>query len=223
MKIIVYTANIGNYDTLNHIYIKSDNVKFVYFTDSKDGLCGWDKVLIAERKCKDNTKEARYYKCNPHLVLPDHDISIWVDARFQVKAQNVHQYLKDNFKRNMNIACYDHPRDGKSGCSYIEGFVCGANGLDDNHIILKQISRYKADGFPKKNGLFSSGIIIRRNNDKVNQFNEFWWNEIVNGSKRDQISQVYSSWKNGVIIDSIEGSVYKNQLVKKGTHIHKKK
>jgi len=220
MKIIVYTANIGHYDDYNHVYVKDKNVDFIYFTDEDVQLCGWKTKLI-EKPHEDNTKSARYFKCNPHLVLPEHDISVWIDARFNIKSRNIKSFVSEHFGKKDKIACYPHLRDIENGCLYIEGFVCGGASLDDEQVILKQLERYNKEGYPRKNGLFATGIIIRRNNEQVNKFNEIWWNEIQRGSKRDQISQMYAAWKADVKVKPIEGSVYGNKLVNKKYHIHK--
>lgn len=222
MKIIIYTANIGNYDDYYNIYVKEKDVDYYYFTDNADAeLCGWNKIVV-EKQHEDNTKSARYYKCNPHLVLPKHDVSIWVDARFGLKTKHIHKFLDRNINKKTQVSCYYHNRHGdQGGCSYIEGFVIGSKGIDDEKVVLKQLDKYTKEGFPRKYGLFATGVIVRRNTKEVNKFNETWWNEIKNGSKRDQISQMYSAWKTGVTISPLEGNVYGNKLVIKKQHIHK--
>jgi hypothetical protein len=221
MKVAVYTANIGNYDLLHNVYIKSKNVDFYYFTDSDGALCGWKKIPIKQRHHENNTKEARWYKTHSHDLFRDYDVTIWIDARFMIKSKNIIDFVNDNLKKKTQVACYHHLRDAESGCAYVEAFVCGSNGLDDDEVILKQINKYNKEGFPRKNGLFSTGIIMRRNTDKVKEFNELWWSEIEKGSKRDQISQTYAAWKTGITIQPLDGNVYGNELVNKTKHLHK--
>ena len=219
MNIIVYTANIGDYDDYYNVYIKEKDIKFLYFTDKEAQVCGWRNV-VQNNKHADNTKAARWYKCNSHL-LPPHDISIWVDARFRIKSKNISKFVEESLGKKDQIACFYHSRGGSSGCAYTEGFVCAANNIDDDTVIQRQLIKYLDEGFPKKHGLFSTGIIIRRNTPEVQKFNELWWNEVENGSKRDQISQTYSAWKTGLKIKGIEGNVYGNELVNKMKHKHK--
>jgi hypothetical protein len=75
--------------------------------------------------------------------------------------------------------------------------------------------KYEREGFPKNQGLFSTGFIVRRNNKNVANFNEIWWDEVKNYSARDQLSQVYSAWKCGLRIDNINigSSVYSNNFL----------
>jgi hypothetical protein len=222
VKIAVYTANIGNYDILHNIYIKNKGVDFYYITDSRaEVLCGWTKIVVDELPHKDPTKAARWYKTHSHELFPNHDITIWIDARFMVKSRNIIDFIDKNIKKKSLIGMYHHMRDAEKGCLYVEGFVCGSNGLDDDQVILNQITRYKEEGFPRKFGLFSTGVIVRRKHEKVAKFNELWWSEIEKGSKRDQVSQMYAAWKTDLKIQPLDGNVYGNELVVKSKHIHK--
>ena len=47
-------------------------------------------------------------------------------------------------------------------------------------------------------GLYDTGIVIRVNSRKMQQFNDTWYDEVNKGSKRDQISQMYCIVKNKV-------------------------
>lgn len=50
-------------------------------------------------------------------------------------------------------------------------------------------------GYPKNNGLICDGILVRKNNDIVNNVMNNWWSEINCGSVRDQLSFNFVSWK----------------------------
>ena len=41
-------------------------------------------------------------------------------------------------------------------------------------------------------------MILRRHTDAIRRLNEAWWNEIVRGSRRDQLSFNYVAWKLGL-------------------------
>ena len=64
--------------------------------------------------------------------------------------------------------------------------------------------------------------MIRRNNQITNNFNNLWLMEVLNNSKRDQLSQVYSAWKTELKINKVPGgeSIYSNSfLSNKVSHI----
>ena len=54
----------------------------------------------------------------------------------------------------------------------------------------------KNDGFPEHYGLSENNILIRNHKDPITiKFMEKWWKMINKGSKRDQLSFMYISWK----------------------------
>ena len=117
--------------------------------------------------------------------------------------------------------CYKHD---ERECIYDESIAVEKLRLDDSDRIKIQMEKYRKDNFPKKLGLFQSGFMFRRNNERVNKFNDMWWSEIKEGCGRDQLSQVYCSWKTGLPIKKIlkNGGVYSNTfLTPKTKHIIK--
>ena len=56
----------------------------------------------------------------------------------------------------------------------------GANlGHDWIWTIARQMRRYRREGYPVDNGLYESGVILRRNTDKVSKVIEYWWLRIL--------------------------------------------
>ena len=69
-------------------------------------------------------------------------------------------------------------------------------GKDAPDLIVAQLAKYEAEGFPRRFGLAECNVIVRRHNDPlVKQAMEIWWDEIEKGSKRDQISFNYALWR----------------------------
>lgn len=222
-KIIVYTANFGNYDQLFNPSIKSDNIDYILFTDNtslKSNI--WNINYINYKKInQDPQRAARYYKLNPHIVLKDHDISIWIDSCLSLNNIQINNIIKENFI-DRDIVCYKHP---KRICLYEEARVCSALNLDNKGLINNQVNDYIKENFPSNYGLFDTGFMIRKNTKEVNKFNELWWKELSKGSKRDQLSQSYCSWKLRIKIHNfnVGFSKYKSPYVKKHKHLKKRK
>jgi hypothetical protein len=99
-----------------------------------------------------------------------------------------------------------HPR---RVCAYKEATVCINQRIDSPERIKSQIDRYKSEGFPQDYGLVMGGIISRVHNKKAKRINYAWWNEIVNGSRRDQLSINYVLWKlnEEVGVSDYEGNI----------------
>jgi len=82
-------------------------------------------------------------------------------------------------------------------CIYEEAVACIQMRKDSSEIINSQMMRYGKEGYPPVNGLIAGRVIIRHhNNKKIISIMEDWWNEILNGSRRDQLSFNYVMWKN---------------------------
>ena len=220
MKIIFYSANIADYDYFYHPKNRDLNVDYYLFTDNKYFKSQYWNIINTKNlnlNQLDSRKIARFIKINSHKVLPKHDISIWLDHCFKFTNINVNSILNDlafndlAFNDKM-IMCYAHD---ERRCIYEEAKICIERKLDTKSIIESQISRYKREMFPSNFGLFSTGLMIRKNNSKVHLFNEMWWEEVNNGSGRDQLSQSYASWKSNVKIDPINlgKNIYNSPLL----------
>ena len=202
IKVIVYSANIGGYDNFIDLKNYDPNVEYILFTDDIEFKSDvWDVRSVDFLKdTLDNRKKARYIKLNPHLVLPPHDISIWIDHCLEPRFEDVRELLKYLNFGNSSIMCFPHP---ERDCLYDEGQVVLKLKLDTPEIVNNQMNRYHSMSFPRNYGLFENGFIVRRNNLKSKMFNETWWKEISKNSGRDQLSQMFVSWSIGVDITPI--------------------
>jgi hypothetical protein len=203
MNIIVFSVNIGGYDEFKTPTIIDPNTRYILFTDNKYIKSKvWEiyHIDFIDKKL-DNRKKARFIKLNPHLVLPHHDISIWIDHCYIPRFNNTQKMLNEIGFTNNEIMCYKHD---VRNCIYKESDIVKNDKLDYHNIVNEQMDKYKLEGFPTNYGLFDSGFTIRKNNDSVIKFNETWWNEVKNHSGRDQLSQVYSSWKTSIKITPVQ-------------------
>jgi hypothetical protein len=189
-KILLYTANFGNYDLFNEIqHTFNDYLDYVYITDTPRVSKTWDVRVVKD--FDDPYMTAKMYKILPHRFFPEYDISIWIDA----SAKNIHSCFLDFIKLliNYNFIITKHP---SRTCVYDEANICIKNKKDDPDIIQNQINTYNRLLYPKRNGLYQCGFLIRKHLE-IQEFSENWWNEIINNSKRDQISfpYIYNQFK----------------------------
>lgn len=214
MNTIIYSVNIGGYDDFNTPKIFDKSTRYILFTDNKYFKSKvWEVYHIDFiTEDLDNRKKARFIKTNPHIVLPNHDINIWIDHCYVPRFDDTKGMLGEMNFMNTNIMCYKH---NVRNCIYKEAEVVKNDRLDYPNIVNEQMDKYNLAGFPSNYGLFDSGFIIRKNNNDITRFNETWWNEIKNQSGRDQLSQVYSSWKTNVKINPIltGGDIYSNKYL----------
>jgi hypothetical protein len=89
---------------------------------------------------------------------------------------------------------------------------------DTQENVNPQIDRYKKEGFPKDFGLLQSNIMIRKHNEEdCIRLMECWFEELKNGSHRDQLSFNYALWKNeGIPVVYLDKTIYKSEWFKWG-------
>jgi len=204
MKGVIYTAIFGDYDHLCEPEFRPEGWNFVCFTDNQNLTSEtWD-VRVVDAPHQDPTRSARMYKVLPHHFVNEYETSIWVDGNIVVRG-DVND-LVETYLRESNIAIFDHEytKWDSRDCLYEEAEMLidltesGRRHKDDPGVMRAQIERYRAEGYPEHNGLISSMELVRRHNEEeVVDLMEGWWEEISNGSKRDQLSFNFVAWKQG--------------------------
>ena len=218
---VVYTCITGGYDSLLEPEFISEGFDYVCFTDDSNIKSDvWQiKPLPEETKDLSQVKKQRFVKINPHLLLKEYDLSIWVDGNVEVK-NDLNDFISKKIKEDDIICVPTHPQ---RKCIYDEERVVLAMKKDVKENTQPQIERYKKEGFPKEYGLLQSNILVRRhNNTDCIKLMEDWFEEVKNGSHRDQLSFNYVAWKNKDIkITYLDKYIYKSQWFKWHTG-HKK-
>lgn len=142
-----------------------------------------------------NRLRAKYYKFQAHkLKLHRYaDYLIWIDSSFIVTDNNkFFNFLLSEIEDN-DLMIFKHR--GRN-CIYDEGNYCiqmymkGVEYIKSRYnpnIINKQLKDYDLDEYPRNNGLYELGLIIRKNNVKVNKFFDDVWMECIKYGSNDQI------------------------------------
>lgn len=207
MRAVIYSANFGGYDFVKE-HVDLPWADKLYFTDDWENSTspkGWEPMLEVPEDCKRHSGEI---KINSHK-LPDHDVSIWVDASVRI-----HRDLKPLVDWFMDsdhqVAIPKHPH---RICTFDEADACKARKKDDPFVIDYHMSFYHGV-LPENYGMVATGFIMRKNTPEVQDFNEIWWEQYDNGSRRDQLSVMYASWASGVDIHKLDKDIYRNEYWK---------
>lgn len=199
LKIVVYTALFGDYDELPEPGEKYKNCDFVCFTDQKKISSNIWQIIYVERTNESATMMNRKYKLLPHKFLKNYDISLYIDANIILK-KNPYALVIDYLDRNVFLM----PKHSHRNCLYDEAKVCVGQKKSSLKRTVKQMKIYRKEGFPKKYGLGENNILLRKHNDKkVIKLMEFWYNELLNRTQRDQLSLGFSLWKNDMVFSYI--------------------
>ncbi len=214
MRIVVLSANLGNFDTpVEHVKQDMD-VDFHTFTDENfppiadlpprfqyriPKMFGWQ---MYEGIWSSPNNRPRYY--------------IWLDASMQLTRPDSVRWLIDQLGGN-NIAFFKHPwrKTIKEEVDFIEERL--KNG--DKYIT----PRYK-NGLHKESllytgddDLYASPVFIYRNKDEVHFALSRWWFIQSRFYTCDQVSLTYAMRTNSIQIKTIPGHVFKNDYVKVGS------
>ncbi len=153
----------------------------------------------------------------PHKALPEYDASVYIDGNYLIK-KDIRPLVEKVFS-NAPMGIFDHNQCSDArNCVYDEydaiiSLQHKRGKLKDDPLIMKQqIQYYKNEGYPKNQGLIFAAVLIRKHHIPiVDNTMEFWYNQILNWSKRDQLSFNYSAWKTGLKSYYIPGNLRRHE------------
>lgn len=141
-KIVCYTCITGGYDTLNKV-TPVDGIDFICFTDNL-GICpnGWKIFPIpSDLDGLSDVKKQRIIKICPHRYLKDYNVSLWVDANFDISTSNLHKFIQEFNLNEIHFYTKKHP---SRNCIYQEGNILKKSSRTSilTNDINKQLNKY---------------------------------------------------------------------------------
>lgn len=216
MNVVIYTASFGlRADAVKPPMPQPQGIKFIAYVDNPATHSTTSDIEYREPVYLNDNKrrQARWYKCNPHLLFPDADYSLWTDANFQVTT-NIIELIRIHLDNSV-LCTFKHPW---RNCIYKEAKTCIALRNDNVDLIQKQIAQFTVERYPQQNGLAATGQVLRRHTQLIASFNELWWTTIEDGSQRDQLSFDYACWKLKLTYSHFPGHCYSNSYFKHRLH-----
>lgn len=197
LKIVVYTIIIGSYDSILEQSNYCDNIDYYILTNLPlPENSGWKKIDINNFEISSKLSDqeiSRYFKIHPEILFEEYDYSIYIDGNIIINS-DVSQIAYKMEEERKIICMHQH---STRNCIYDEGKAIYALGKASYSDIRKHLKKYKREGMPKHFGLFENNIIARKHNDpNCIKIMDLWWIEYINGCHRDQLSFMYSLWKN---------------------------
>lgn len=201
-KKVCYTCIAGRYDDLAlHAHLE-EGFDYVCFTDNPDllrhGSYGAWQIRPLEFSALDDTRNSRWHKTHPHVLFPDYEESVWLDANILL----LDGFLFDEIrKKDGNLLI---PRHFARNCIYQEMEAVLLGHRDKKDAVERMRHFLLEERFPAHYGLSEANVIFRRHGEQsVVQIMEEWWGFIEEYSKRDQLSLSYVLWKHGVDVEQI--------------------
>ena len=220
MRVLVYTAIFGGKDNApaleNPDKIPAIDIRFVCITDNHELKSVHYEVVVKPMEYSDVTKNARKIKVTGFNGIVDYDVAIWHDSSTTIDCSKLEQLI--DYGRSNQFSTFHHPRN----CAYLEAIACIDLHKDHALRIAIQMFRYFLKGLPANAGLNETTVLVTRCKDHLgSQLQTIWWNEILNWSRRDQLSLSYARWITGTDqIGILEGSRIENPYTTWRGHLH---
>lgn len=191
---VIYTCITGNYESLFQPITVTSDFDFICFSnDIKDDYVGIWKICPIPHINYNLKSLSRYVKLLPHIVLPNYEYSVWMDANIQIMDNDFYNYVKKVIDDQELIAQVPHLKS-KDIYDEIRNAYYGEK--VDWKSARNQLHYLRKAGYPKGVGLYENNIILRKHNDDlVKKLSEEWWTEFCKSAPRDQFSLMYVYWK----------------------------
>ena len=193
-RIAVYSAIVGHYDSVKIPGFLDPRFDYILFSDvpvSGGGVWQIRPITVFDT---DDTRTSRYVKMHPHVLLNDYDLCIWVDANIMI-LDDISSLLAGFLASGKGIGAIRHP---SRSSVYEEILACIDLNKDDPELMRAQIERYRALNFEHDDLVEANFLFYDLHNLKLRHFLQFWWNELEQGSRRDQLSFNYALRKAGL-------------------------
>lgn len=218
MKILILTANLGNFDKDLKDPVKQKlpegyTVDFHRFTDEDfppiTGVSGRFQYRIP--------------KLFGWEMKPGYDVYIWLDAAMSLQRDDSVQWLLDQLA-TADAAFFRHPWRGtvnaevahienklEEGNEYIVSRY--KNGLHRENLELMQTDKYFNDI-----NLYATTAFIYRNNDMARTLLRLWWNLQSRYYTCDQVSLPYAIFRSMAKVNKIPDNLFKIGYLSLVTH-----
>ena len=195
MKIAIYTVLTGNYDEIRIPLVIDKRFDYILFSDkmTRETIGPW-RVQSIPNVIDDVQRLSRFPKMQPHVVLPDYDYSLYIDANVQIATQFVYDRVIELINSSIALAGIKHQT---RNCAYEESFrvLVSLPNINKRHL-LHEMSKFKQQGFPFNYGMYEANVIFRSHSDeKVRAQCDEWWSIYKTAVKRDQLCYSYTLWK----------------------------
>ena len=98
---VIYTCITGGYDKLRSHTHTNPNWDYVCFTDdlSMENPSWEIRSLFFDKL--DNVRKQRWHKLHPHMLFPEYEKSIWIDANINVLKKTQRKVLQIAFIKSI--------------------------------------------------------------------------------------------------------------------------
>jgi hypothetical protein len=140
------------------------------------------------------TRASRYVKMHPHLLFPEYDLAIWIDANIMLMGE-IGSLIDQFMAAPEPVAAIPHPHR----CNiYEEIEACLRLQKDAGAPMREQVARYRRLGFAHDDLVEANFLMFKLDDARVARMLDIWWRETERGSKRDQLGFNFAMREAGI-------------------------
>lgn len=188
MRACVYTTLYGAWDRLPEQPVRCGSaVDFIAFVgDPAVTSNTWQVRHVPPLLPDDSVRSSRFAKLLPHRLLPDYDMSLYIDCTVRLEQTPEAMFRDLLIGQTETMACFSHP-DRTDVLAEAEAII--DLGLDDPAVCLTQMAAYRRAGFAGGAPLIWGGLMMRyHNHPAVVACMERWFAHVLRYSRRDQLA-----------------------------------
>ena len=181
---VIYTCLTGGYDRLEQPAAVAPDWDYVCFTDT-DGQDGVWQLRKIPFDSPDPVVRSRCPKILPHIVLPEYEYSVYLDANIRIADAGFYRIADRLIADEITFAQVEHPdRD----CVYEELRYCYLKNKINTRTAFRLHRKWTRERLPRHSGLYENNLIFRRHNiTEARALDEAWWKGFSAGIPRDQL------------------------------------
>ncbi len=200
-RILVYSVHVGEAVDFDIPVTPHPEVRYLLLTDNPQLTArGWE-VLLFDPKGLDPALTARLPKLLPHVLLPAHDISLYLDPGLALTGADI-PALATAWLGGCHLAGGADPA-ADCAWSLLEA-EAAPGGMAEAAQGLRRQAR--AEGFPRQFGLIADGVLIRRDSPATRRINELWFRTLLETGGPDRALLMYLLWKTQTAHALIDGA-----------------
>lgn len=218
-KFCVYTCITGNYDNINEVNVRDDDVDFICYTNNKNLKSKtWKIIYVDNDGLTDHQLSRKIKMLGTDYIDKKYDISLWQDASV-IWQKKPSLFIKKYLVKEP----FSSIKHSYRNCIYEEANEIVRFRKASKESIIEHVKFLEKENFPHNYGLYEMTIFIKKHNDpKVKETMKLWYDTYLKHSNRDQLSFMYAVWKTNLQIHSIDMNVWDNEWIKHTRHNYKK-
>lgn len=195
LKKVIYTVLTGNYDRLEQPRVVDSDYDYVCFTDrfGEDGVWQLREIPFEGSPIL----RARWAKMHPHLLLPEYEFSVFMDANLCIVGPEFYQKTEAAIQSGVLLAEVQHPQ---RDCVWGELRYCYLIDKVSTHTAVSWYRALKKMEMPRHAGLAETNILLRAHMDpQVVALDNLWWELLLqSGGTRDQLAFTPALYRLGI-------------------------